>query len=474
MTLAIGPGGAVLVIDAEDAAMLRQLHETVRSFAKNDEAKRNDPNRVSSTTYKDVTLWALGDNAAYAIVDNRLLVGSRPDALKAVLDRRAASGEQSVVSLPGCQAARKTASGAPAWAYVNMAALAQAPDLQRFWKEDTNPLGSLLIARLKGVLRESTWLAAALQIEDGGLTLKLTADGKASDSALTAFAAPAETGQGALPNIVVPRQIAAASVYRDLHAFYANKDRLFPDRTSGLILFENMMGIFFSGRDLTEDVLGETRPEIRVVVAAQEYKNGVEPEVKIPAFAVVFRTRHPQEFHEVVLEAWQKAIGLINTTRGQKGQPGLIFDSTTHDGVRFHIAYYSAAKPDQQDPSGTRLNFRPALAQVGEFLILSSTEGLTNDLIDALKKEAGAGVKPLPATSELAEVDAARVATALRANRATLVRQNMLEHGNSEQQAETEVNLLTAIVERIGKARLDVSTRDGQTQAVLQVKLNLP
>ena len=33
---------------------------------------------------------------------------------------------------------------------------------------------------------------------------------------------------------------------------------LFPERTSGLIFFENMMGIFFTGRDLTSEVLAET------------------------------------------------------------------------------------------------------------------------------------------------------------------------------------------------------------------------
>ena len=76
---------------------------------------------------------------------------------------------------------------------------------------------------------------------------------------------------GALPNLAVPRRIAGLSLYRDLHAFYAAKDKLFPERTSGLIFFENMMGIFFTGRDLTDEVLAETRPEIRIVVAAQKY-----------------------------------------------------------------------------------------------------------------------------------------------------------------------------------------------------------
>ena len=68
-----------------------------------------------------------------------------------------------------------------------------------------------------------------------------------------------------------PGGIAAVSLYRDLHGFYAAKDTLFPERTSGLIFFENMMGIFFTGRDLTDEVLAETEPEIRLVVAEPQY-----------------------------------------------------------------------------------------------------------------------------------------------------------------------------------------------------------
>ena len=97
-----------------------------------------------------------------------------------------------------------------------------------------------------------------------------------------------------MPNLVVPGQIAAVSMYRDLHQFYSAKDELFPDRTSGLIFFENMMGIFFSGKDLTNEVLAQTLPDIRVVVAEQRYdeKTGT-PAMKLPGFAVVIQLRDP-------------------------------------------------------------------------------------------------------------------------------------------------------------------------------------
>ena len=64
----------------------------------------------------------------------------------------------------------------------------------------------------------------------------------------------------------------AANVGRGtVYWHFPSKDELFPERTSGLIFFENMMGIFFTGRDLTEEVLAETGSDIRVVVAEQQY-----------------------------------------------------------------------------------------------------------------------------------------------------------------------------------------------------------
>ena len=319
-----------------------------------------------------------------------------------------------MASLPAYQAAQQAVGCKPtAWAYADLATLKRWPRLdQVFTQKNTNPVAVLALGGLYETVQKSTWAALAAEVEGSGITLKLVAGGGSSVSAPTAFAVPAEPGQGALPNLVVPRQIGAASVYRDLRAFYANKDKLFPERTPGLILFENLMGIFFSGRDLTEDVLGEAKPEIRIVVAAQEYGSGPMPQVKTPAYAAVFRMRHPNDFNEVAVEAWQKAIGIANTQRGQKGLPGFIFACPTHNGVTFNMARYSNSKQDSQDKLGSRFNTRPCLAQVGEYLILSSSEGLTNDLIDAAKKEIDSGVRPLAGTSNALEVDAVQAASA--------------------------------------------------------------
>jgi hypothetical protein len=74
-----------------------------------------------------------------------------------------------------------------------------------------------------------------------------------------------------------------------------------------------------------DEVLAELGPKIRLVVAQQAYDeaNGV-PATQFPAVAAVLRMqKDPQEFSIVMEEAWQKAIGLVNFTRGQQAETAL-------------------------------------------------------------------------------------------------------------------------------------------------------
>jgi hypothetical protein len=332
----------------------------------------------------------------------------------------------------------------------------------------------LLFAGLIDSVRQSNWIALALKVEDQSLTLATTMDSKGTGkSELAAFARAEKPGEGALPNLTVPRMIAGMSFYRDLHGFYAAKDKLFPERTSGLIFFENMMGIFFSGRDLTEEVLSQFRPEIRFVVAEQKYDPEVgTPQVQIPAFALILKVFDPKESAELMEEAFQKAVGLVSFTSGQKGVPGLIVDRPTYADVRYTVAYSGRIRGDAKGPVGMRYNFRPALAKLGDYVVVSSTDGLARDLIDALKKEIATPPKAQHETNSVVEVDAAQLSSVLAANRSALVRQNMTEKGASQSEAETSIGVLLAAVKLFGKATLTLGERDDKVQARLAVKLN--
>jgi hypothetical protein len=470
VTLAVRPNDTVVaVFEAEDENMLGELNQLLLEIARAEAAKQGQPDRVASADYRGVTGWTFGKNEVHAILGKRLVISNKPDGLKNVIDLRAEPGRPSLDSSASYQAAKK-AAGADAVAslYVDLKTLKQVPQLKKALEQVINPGVALLVGGEVEAVRNSTWLALGLSAKQGVLSLAAAADGQLPDStSLMAFARPDADGEGALPILSVPRQIAGLTFYRDLHAFYASKDELFPERTSGLIFFENMMGIFFTGRDLTEEVLGETRPEIRFVVAEQEYDPAIgKPDLQIPAFAAVFRLRNPEQFGRVVEEAWQKAVGLVNFTRGQQALPGLIIDRPVHDDLKFTVAYF-AAPEEPAAGADARFNYRPALAMLDDYLILSSTDGLACDLIDALKAEAAGTVKPLAGTTSALVLNAGQLASVLQANFEGMVSQNMVKEGNTREQAETEVSMILLVLEALGRVTLDLGAQDGLPQATL-------
>jgi Protein of unknown function (DUF3352) len=478
LTLAADPsGGSLLVVDGQDEKLLQRLHETALHFATSEATKPGRPERATSREYKGATTWTLATNECHVILGSRLLLANGAEPLERALDRRADPSSTSIASSAAYTAAQQAlGKNAAAIFFLNLQTMRDDPKVKAALAEDANPLGKLLLADTKEALRNANWLAAGLYINDSKLSLRILTDGSApAASKSVAFIAPGSAAEGLLPNLVVPNRIACLSLYRDLRAFYAAKDDLFPERTSGLVFFENMMGIFFSGIDLADGVLSETKPDVRLVLAAQRYDPALgTPAVQMPAFAAVLRLRHPEKFGETVEEAWQKALGLVNFTRGQQALPGLIIDHSTHADIKYTLSYYRP--PGERDKTSleNRYNYRPSLARPGDYVILSSTDGLAKDLIDAVKKESADSLKPSATAHGVAQVDGAQLHAILAANRESLVRKNMLEKGNSRDQAEIDVGFFLTLVDCLGEGTLTMSRDHGRPQATLELELKLP
>ncbi len=475
-TFALCPGGAaLLIIDGSDADMLQSLHEVLLGIARAEAEKQGEAERVSSSDYAGVTCWTFDGQGAHALIGSRLVLASSQAALRAALDLQAGDGAATLATVPPFQAARLAAlQDAAACLYLDLARLRRAPRVQRALEESRQkPLAALLLAGISEALRDSSWLAGALRLEQDTLVLDVTlCETERDPEDPAAFALPATPGDGALPNLGLPRRVAALSLYRDLARFYAAKDDLFPERTSELIFFENMMGIFFTGRELTGEVLAQARPTMRLVVAEQEYDPAIgTPLVQLPAFAAVFELSEPEEFAEVMEEAWQKALGLINFTRGQQALPGLIIDRVDHGDTRMTVAYFSSAGAEERARLHQRYNFRPALARRGEHLILSSAEGLARDLLDALGRDAREA--PLPGADTLLELDGGQLASLLEANHATLVEQNMVEKGHTMDEAEAEVSTVIALARLVERLELCAGSVQGAARFRAAARLDL-
>lgn len=471
VTMAVLPGqGNLLAVDAEDGQLLRELHDILVDFARNEAAKQGNPERVGSSTYRGVNTWSFSGTELHAIVANRFIMSDKSGALRAALDLRSGRGDASLAALPAYRQARSQTGGL-ARAMVNLDVLKQHTPLAAALNRSGSAMSALIFAGMREALREAEWVTADLQAAEGLLRLNIAADGGMGGSQdAAAFAYPQKPESGALTHLCVPRRIFAVSLYRDLGEFYRSKDRLFPQRTSGLIFFENMIGIYFSGRDLADEVLAELEPEIRLVGARQDYSDlPGTPRLRIPAFAAVFRMKNPEKFGRVFEEAWQKAIGMVNFTSGQQGQPGLIIDRPRHGDVQFTVARYSPPEQPGQGPLAVRYNFQPSLVRLGKHLIVSSTEQLARDLIDDLKRSAPP--EALSAVHSALDVNGPGVAAALRDNREALVMQQMVNKGLSRQEAETHMDILMAVIEQV--SRLEFQAGGGQKRSWAKLDVNV-
>jgi hypothetical protein len=477
VTWSVGPAKAqLMIVDAIDTKVIKEAHDLLLFMIESDAEKKGQPARLSPTKYAGVNMWSLGPNEAHAIIGKRLIIANSPETLKAALDLQAKTGGKSMASLAAYRQALKAASkDATATIYANTAILKQIPAVAKALASHKNPLVALLAAPITEALSRSTWLTMSLGIKGDRLTIDAISDGTIASAGAAQFALPANASDGAAPNLAVPRRLAAMSLHRDLKGFYAAKDKLFPERTGGLIFFENMMGIFFTGRDLTQEVLGEMGPKIRLVVAEQKYDPSVgKPAVQIPAFALVVPLKNPKRFSPVLEEAWQKAIGLVNFTSGQDAKPGLIIDRPVYRKTKYTVTAFTPPAEDDPKDVHIRFNFSPTLAMPGNHAIFSSSESLAKDVMDTLAKETAKPPKLPAGTHSTLEISGGQLASILKANRKNLVRQNIVEKGQTKEEAQREVDMLIAGLNTISRAAMTIGTDKGRSKISLKIDLNLP
>jgi hypothetical protein len=322
--------------------------------------------------YPGVMSWSFDGKQFFARAGNRLVIANRAETLKKLFEPRV--GARLAASALYTEARKAAGDGGVVWYFANMAMLNQYPPAQKALAP-ADWMDLLLNGAAKQSLRGSKWLALSLRVDGRNLLLHAATDGKLDPTGAGEFSLPGAAG--ILPNLTVPRQLAGISLWRDLGRVYGAKDTLFPGKTSAGILAENFMEIFFTGRDLNAEVFGQFHPEVRLVVASQQFDPAIgTPQEQYPAAALIFKIDHAEEFGEVFEEAWQKAVGLANFTRGQSALPGLLMDKESHGGVPITYCYYSVRNEKDRAHLPARFNMRPALARVGPYLILSTTDAL--------------------------------------------------------------------------------------------------
>ena len=277
-------------------------------------------------------------------------------------------------------------------------------------------------------------------------------------------------------SIQPPGTIASLSLWRDMETFWESRADLFPPETvQGFAQLDTLAGQFFGGREFGTDVLGQFDPHWRLVIAQQDHAAlKPEPDVKYPAVRDRRRARRSQTPISAngFKVAFQAIVGISNVDGNQKKAAALELGSEEVEGVKLATARYIGPRKTRLQPPATpnpRYNFTPATAQVGKYLILSSSIGLARDLDQGA--EIAEGRKPKAAATAVLEADGPELARLLELNRTRLAMQLMLNRGETKEKAEQQVELGLALFATLAMAGSSCAmTRPSHS---IQLKLEL-
>ena len=476
------PPRAFVIVTPTDPSTPKRVLDALIDLVRQDAVAKGTPDPIKSIEHRGVTGYAVGPKATLAIVKGRVVFADQAETLKLVIDRATDGlpGSKSIAADEVFRARKaEVKPEALAWGLARVDRLRELDPKRYKGPEKTDTGQVLLFGGWLDTMRRASWASASLTWTDSTLAADLTvsAPSKGRAAGYQGFVPP--KGSGAPVPVKLPGTVLTMSLWRELSALWeARADLLGPEEVQQLAGLDTFAGQFFGGRDFGTGVLGALKPEWRLVVALQDYKAMTPaPDLKVPAFALVLDLKPDDpEFAQRLKVAFQSFIGIVNLNAAQTKAPPLELGSETCDGLTIATSRFAAptvakgADSDANEPVHQRYNYSPSAVQVGDHFVVSSSVSLARDLVKALKAPAG---KPEDATL-VAEADGPTLGTLVDLNRTRLVMQNMLEKGNDKGQAESEIDLLAALLRYLGHGSASVQDDPEATRVRVEFTLGKP
>ena len=449
-----------LAVRSRDRELLAKFNSTMVELIEADAKMKGRPSPVKSQEYEGFTGWTFGGEEVHVIVDDVLLVSNKADTLKSAIDRYRDPSAANLAGKVEFNAARaKQPAGAIGWSWVDLAAVRQDPNVQKtLSKRSDNPVAELLLAGVIDSLKQAPYITSSIAYDAGRLRLRteLPRQGSATSAARAWFFAP-QSGEAAL---TPPGTIGTFTLFRDLAGLWLARDELFDESiVAKFAQADTQLGLFFSGRDFGPEVLGELDAPVQFIAARQAYAaDKPTPALKLPAFALVFKLKHPDDFAPELLITYQKFIGIINLTGGQQGKPQLLLSTEEYQGTTISKAAYLHNSKVAKENAPAHYNFSPACARIGDRFVFGSTVGIVRQMVDALQP--GRSVAALKDNTALA-VESLPLAAILADNKELLITQNMLSEGHTRPEAETAVQTLLDALGQVNRFIVRLSDEPG-------------
>ena len=481
--------GVVLLAKPDEPKTAEAVRDAFFSLARDDARNKGKPDPIESTTYRGLSAYKSGE----AVIGNLgpwLLISNKPDLAKAVADVFLDGGKTLAEDHDFIEAHHSNdadVQSASVWGFVRLAglrAMAANQPLLDPKNKSGNPGAEFLLGGLATTLQKAPYLTVSLELDSKGLRLALAAP---HDPAWVAperkfFFAP--SGDGA-PRPLHPRNmLLTACLYRDLSAMWQSGPDLFTEAVATqMAQTDSGLSTIFGGKSFSTDVLGAIKPQMQLVVAAQDYNfAGVHPpQIRLPGFALVLRIK-PEQFAAVRKHfrvGFQSVIAFSNLDGSSKGRPLLEIQTEKRAGAEIQFATYAAADDDatkdqkmaakaKGPQADIYLNFSPALVMSNDYMILCSTKQLAEELADLTAKESGQD--PTIPENTAIEIIARPVAELIHENRDQLVVQNMLEKGHDRAAAEKEIGLLESLVGYFENAKIRLAPTDKSIRLEVELK----
>jgi hypothetical protein len=444
--------GALLIARATDEDLLERALELAAEGARSELERRDQAGLYRSAEHRGAHGYQFGKDFFVGRFGPLWFISNKAEAIRAAVDL-AIDGPANSFGADGLAASGRAMmpDGTLAWFVARTERLHQQPAAREAYAYPKGDLIQLVLFQgVIDVIGKAPFVAGGLSERDGMVAFHVrTPAGRDATPRGLALHLPPD-GEGGAPPLLEPRgAIMSWSFYLDLGKLWDERDRLLTERTrQDIEKGEKDLGRFLGGRRLHELLTG-IGPRHRFVMATQKDTgyNRV-PDQPQPAYAFVSDVRGP---------AYPAAMNaILRTTALALGSPvKLKFREERIGDVTLVTYRFAEDVAVEGDAGGSRFNFSPCFARVGDHFLVASTVELGRELVGLLGRPAG---PPAPETVRL-RFYSEGAAELIRAFEDQLLTQTILDRAVPVAQARDEANRLIDFIQAQGHVELDVDYR---------------
>jgi len=453
--------GVAMLAHSSDEALLTKTIDLITQFAELDAKTNKKPEPFKKHEYRDFTAYEFKDQrGGFVQLGPWLLVCNKQELAKQIADNFLDKKDETLAHNKAFRTAQTAGKDSTVWGYANIEALRNSDKLNDLMKEQSdNPIVELVLGGALDVLRDSPHVTATIDLTKDNLTVAVATPYKKDWVGQPRQFYFGADGKGEMPQPLTPKQtVFSLQAHRDIGEFWLAKEDLFEERIAAeMEKADSSLSTFFAGLDFGEEVLGAAKPQWQIVASRQDFSKieTPEPEIRLPAFAVIANLKEPEKMQQRLKVAFQSAIGITNYGLGQQGQPQ--FDVETQrigDKETGEARLVSASYVPQKDSEEGLIayNFSPTIAFADERFVLASTRELGVELATLALKTP---LKTAPVNIQ-ASAQADVVNQLLKDNRDQLIAQNQLEEGHDRKAATKEIETLFQLVDALKTADIQL------------------